>query len=105
MSSLSPDLKSGLIFASFHILGHDPEIMLLFTMYTRLGAIMFVDILRILGPMLSNPVDLLTFTLDKNFLTKPVLVNGILNSVSLVIFDCAKLFRRSNSEFMIGFFN
>ena len=58
MSSLSPDLKSSLTFASFHILGNDPEIMLLFTIYTRLGAIMFADILRIL------PVDLLTFTLD-----------------------------------------
>ena len=55
--------------------------------------------------MLSNPVDLLTFTLDKNFLTKPVLVSGILNSISLGVFDCIKLVRRSNSEFMIGSFN
>ena len=70
MSSLSPDLKTGLIFASVYILGNDPDIMLLFTIYTRLGAIMFADILRILGPMLSNPVDLLTFTLGKNVLTK-----------------------------------
>ena len=42
---------------------------------------MFAVILRSLGPMLSIPVDLLT--LDKIFLTKPVLVSGILNSIPL----------------------
>ena len=67
MSSLSPDLKSGLTFASFHTLGNDPENMFLFTIYTILGAIIFVDILRILGPILSNPVDLLTFKFDNKY--------------------------------------
>ena len=70
--------------------------MLLLTVYTRLRAIMFADILRILGPMLSNPVDLVTFKFDKNFLTKPVLVKGILNSISLGTLDCTKLLSRSN---------
>ena len=65
MSSLLPDLKSSLTFASFNILGNGPEIMLLFTIYIRLGTIMFADILRILGPMLSSGVDLLIFKVDK----------------------------------------
>ena len=63
MSSLSPDLNRGLTFASSHILGNDPEIMLLFMIYTRLGAVMFADMLRIFGPMLSKPVALLTLRL------------------------------------------
>ena len=63
MSSLSPDLKSGLTFASFHILGNDPEIMLLFVIDTRLGDIISADSLRIFGPMLSKPVDLVTLSL------------------------------------------
>ena len=61
MSSLSPLLNSGLIFASFHILGNDPVHMLLFKIYTRLGAIILADILRIFGPILPKPVDLFSF--------------------------------------------
>ena len=79
--------------------------MLLFLIYTRLGAIMFADILRIFGPMLSKPVALLTFKFDKKFLTKPTLVKGILNSTLLGTLDCTKVLRCSNSEFMIGSFS
>ena len=54
--------------------------MLLFTIYFRPGAKIFADNLRIFGPILSRPVDLLTFKFDKNFRTKVIFVNGILNS-------------------------
>ena len=43
--------------------------MLLFTMNKILGVMTFADILRILGPMLSSPVDLFTFKFDKKVLT------------------------------------
>ena len=105
MSSLSPDLNSGLTFASFGILGGDPEITLLFMIYTRLWAIMFADILRIFGPLLSKPVDLLTFKFDKKFLKHPTLVKVILNSTLLGTLDCTKVLRCSNSEFTIGSFS
>ena len=67
MTSLSPLLSSGLIFASFHILGNDPVQMFLFIKYTRLGAIILADILRIFEPILSKTVDLFTFKFDKKF--------------------------------------
>ena len=67
MPSLSPLLNSGLIVASFHILGNDPVQMLLFIIYTKLGAIILADILRIFGPILSKPADLFTFKFDKKY--------------------------------------
>ena len=39
--------------------------MFLFAMNKRLGVITFAEILRILGPILSRTVDLLTFRFDK----------------------------------------
>ena len=42
--------------------------MLLLTINKILGAIIFADILRIRGPILSNPVDLLALSFDKNCL-------------------------------------
>ena len=104
MSSLSPLLNIGLIFASFHILGNDPVQMLLFIIYTRLGAIILADILRIFGPMFSKPIALFTFNYDKKFLTNPTLIKGILNSTSFGTLDCTNVLRRSNSEFTIGSF-
>ena len=71
MSSLSPLLNSGLIFASFHILGNDPVQMFLSIIYTRLGAIILADILNIFGPILSKAVDLFTFKFDKTNSYKP----------------------------------
>ena len=42
--------------------------MLLLIMNKRPDAIISIDILIIRGPILSNPVDLLTLRFDKNFL-------------------------------------
>ena len=80
MPSLSPDLKSDLAFSSFHILGNDPEIMLLFMISTGLRDIISADSSRIVGPVLSKPLDYVnTFKFDRNVLTNPTLVKGILN--------------------------
>ena len=70
-----------------------------------LRIIMFADILRIFGPMLSKPVALLTLKFDKEFLTKPTLAKGILNSTLLGTLDCTKVLRCSNFEFTIGSFS
>ena len=50
------------------------------------------DNLRILGPILSSPVDFLTFKFNKNFLMKVRLVKGIWKSISFGTFDLIKLF-------------
>ena len=68
MSSFAPDLKRGFTLASFHEHGNSPVIKLLFTIYNRLGAKTFAANFRILGPMLSNPVDLFAFKFDKKIL-------------------------------------
>ena len=73
MSSLAPDLKRSFTFASFHEHGNSPVVMLLFAINIRLGAKIFADNLRILGPLLSRPADLLEFKFDKNCLTKIIL--------------------------------
>ena len=65
-SSLFPVLNRGLTFASFHTLGNLPVDMLLLTMYKMLGVMTSAVSLRILGPILSSPVDFLTFKFDKN---------------------------------------
>ena len=63
-SSLPPAFNKGLTFASLHTLGNLPDVTLLLTMNKRL--IIFVEILRILGPILSDLVDLLAFRFYKN---------------------------------------
>ena len=104
MSSLAPDLKRGFILASFHEQGNSPVIKLLFTIYSRLGAKTLADSFRILGPMLSKPVDLFTFKFDKNVHIKDRFVNGMLNSVVFGTFDWMKLISNSLSDNVMGSF-
>ena len=85
-------MKSGLTFASFQEFENSPDIILLFTIQVRLGAITLAEILRIFGPILSNPVDLLVFNRERKFLTKVSFVRAIMNSVSVGIFDLAYSF-------------
>ena len=60
----------GFTFASFQTLGNLPVDMLLLIMNSREGVMILADNLRILGPILSSPVDFLTFKFNKNFLMK-----------------------------------
>ena len=50
--------------------------LLLFTIQVRLGAITLAEILRIFGPILSIPVDLLVFNRERKFLTKVSHLSG-----------------------------
>ena len=86
-SSLAPDFKSGLTFASFQELGNSPDIMLLLTMNVRLGVKILADNLRIFGPILSNPVDLFTFKSVRKVLTNVSFVKEIQNSECFGTFD------------------
>ena len=58
----------GFTFSPFHEHGILPVIKLLFTMNNKLGAKTFADSFRILGPILSKPVDVFTFRFDKKSL-------------------------------------
>ena len=100
MSSLAPDLKRSFTLASFHEQGNS-VIKLLFTIYSRLGAKTFTLSFRILGPMLSKPVDLFTFKFDR---IQDKFVNGMLNSVVFGSFDWMKLISNSFSDNVMGSF-
>ena len=104
LSSLAPVLKRGFTFASFHEHGNLPVIKLLFTITNKLGAKTFADIFRILGPILSKPVDLFIFRFDKKFSTKVRVVNGMLNFVVVGTFDWTKLLSNSLSDNVTGSF-
>ena len=53
--------------------------MLLFSMKVRLGVITLADYLRILGPIVSIPVDLFRFNMERNYLQKSRL-SGLLEN-------------------------
>ena len=97
-------MKRGFTFAFFHEQGNSPVIKLLFTIYSRLRAKTLADNFRILGPMLSKPVDLFTFRFDKNVRIKDRFVNGMLNSVVFRTFDWVKLISNLLSDNVMGYF-
>ena len=87
LSALSPDLNRGFTLASFHEQRNPPVIKLLFTIYNILGSKTLTDNFRILGPLLSKPVDYLHLNLIKiNFRTKVRFVNEMFNSVAVGTF-------------------
>ena len=73
-------------------------------MNNKLGAKTFADSFRILGPILSKPVDLFTFRFDKKNRTKVRVLNGMLNLVVVGTFDWTKLFSNSLSDNVTGSF-
>ena len=77
--------------------------MLLFTMKVRLGVITLADNSRILGPILSIPVDLLTW--KENYLQKSRL-SGLLEIQysKRFFFDLTYLLRISKSDGIMGSF-
>ena len=99
-----PYLKSGFTFASFQGLGNSPDVILLFTIQIRLGVITLAEFLRIFGPIVSIPVDLLVFNRERNFLTKVSFVGENMNSVSMGIFDLTFSVRSSKFDGTIGSF-
>ena len=76
--------------------------MLLLTINVRLGVKTLAANLRILGPILSNPVDLCTFKFVKNFRTKSSLVSEILNLVFVGTLDVTNVLSVSKSDGIIG---